>query len=175
MAGLSNYVNSLALGEEHYINSYGGNLSGGQRQRIGIARALWKNADIIFLDEATNAIDPNTEFEILNKIKNEVLDTKMLIQLYFLPLLQKLAETNPKYKEMVDFIGTSPRDNGLISSSMSKVGPALGINMSGYHDALTDCRITIQMYQKIVDLLDQHKNVDISKYQTERIKSIRLK
>ena len=110
-----------------------------------------------------------------HKINNEVLDTKMLIQLYFLPLLQKLAETNPKYKQMVDYIGTSTRDNGLISSSMSKIGPALGINMSGYHDAITDCRITIQMYQKIVDLLDQHKNVDISKYQTERIKSIRTK
>ena len=110
-----------------------------------------------------------------HKIKNEVLDTKMLIQLYFLPLLQKLAETNPKYKQMIDFIGTSTRDNGLISSSMSKVGPALGINMSGYHDALTDCRLTQDMYQKIVDLLDQYKNVDISKYQTERIKSIRLK
>lgn len=110
-----------------------------------------------------------------HKINNEVLDTKMLIQLYFLPLIQKLAETNPKYKQMVDGIGTSTRDNGLISSSMSKVGPALGINMSGYHDAITDCRITIQMYQKIVDLLDQHKNVDISKYQTERIKSIRTK
>lgn len=110
-----------------------------------------------------------------HKINNEVLDTKMLIQLYFLPLIQKLAETNPKYKQMVDGIGTSTRDNGLISSSMSKIGPALGINMSGYHDAITDCRITIQMYQKIVDLLDQHKNVDISKYQTERIKSIRTK
>ena len=110
-----------------------------------------------------------------HKINNEVLDTKMLIQLYFLPLIQKLAETNPKYKQMVDGIGTSTRDNGLISSSMSKIGPALGINMSGYHDALTDCRITIQMYQKIVDLLDQHKNLDIYKYQTERIKSIRTK
>jgi len=110
-----------------------------------------------------------------HKINNEVLDTKMLIQLYFLPLLQKLAETDVTYQKMVDFIGTSTRDNGLISSSMSKVGPALGINMSGYHDAITDCRITIQMYQKIVDLLDQHKNIDISKYQTERIKSIRLK
>ena len=109
-----------------------------------------------------------------HKIRNEVLDTKMLIQLYFLPLIQKLAETNPKYKQMVDGIGTSTRDNGLISSSMSKIGPALGINMSGYHDAITDCRITIQMYQKIVDLLDQHKNVDISKYQTERIRILRL-
>jgi len=38
-----------------------------------------------------------------------------------------------------------------------------------------DCRITIQMYQRIVDLLKQHQNLDISKYQIERIKSIRTK
>ena len=56
-----------------------------------------------------------------HKIKNEVFDTKMLIQLYFLPLIQKLAETDPKYKEMVNTIGISARDNGLISSSMSKI------------------------------------------------------
>ena len=110
-----------------------------------------------------------------HKITNEVLDTKMLIQLYFLPLIQKLAEKNTKYKKMVDGIGTSTRDNGLISSSMSKIGPALGVNMSGYHDALTDCRLMQEMYQKIVDLLNQNRNVDISKYQTERIKSIRTK
>lgn len=110
-----------------------------------------------------------------HKITNEVLDTKMLIQLYFLPLIQKLAETDITYQKMVDGIGTSPRDNGLISSSMSKVGPALGINMQGYHDALTDCRITIEMYRRIVDLLNQYNSVDISKYQTERIKSIRTK
>jgi DNA polymerase III epsilon subunit-like protein len=108
-----------------------------------------------------------------HKINNEVFDTKMLIQLYYLPLLQKLAETDSKYKDMIDFIGTSPRDGGLISSSMSKVGPALGINMTNYHDALTDCRITIQMYQKMVDFLKQHQEVDIMKYQTERIKVIK--
>ena len=56
---------------------------------------------------------------------------------------------------------------------MSKVGPALGINMTNYHDALTDCRITIQMYQKMVDFLKQHQEVDIMKYQTERIKVIK--
>jgi DNA polymerase III epsilon subunit-like protein len=58
---------------------------------------------------------------------------------------------------------------------MSKIGPATGVVMTGYHDALTDCRITIQMYQRIVDLLKQHQNLDISKYQIERIKSIRTK
>ena len=107
------------------------------------------------------------------KITFEVFDTKMLIQLYYLPLIQKLAETDPKYKEMVNTIGISARDNGLISSSMSKIGPATGVVMTGYHDALTDCRITIQMYQRIVDLLKQHQSLDISKYQIERIKAIR--
>lgn len=108
-----------------------------------------------------------------HKIKNEVFDTKALIQLYFLPLLQKLAETDIKYKEMIDFIGTSTRDNGLISSSMSKIGPVLNINMQGYHDALTDCRLMMEMYQKIVDILKQNKRVDIMKYQVERIKTLR--
>lgn len=108
-----------------------------------------------------------------HKINNEVFDTKILIQLYYLPLLLTLAETDSKYQDMVNFIGTSDRDGGLISSSMSKVGPALGINMTNYHDALTDCRITIQMYQKIVDFLKQHQEVDIMKYQSERIKVIK--
>ena len=90
-------------------------------------------------------------------------------------LLQKLAETDKKYKDMIDFIGTSPRDGGLISSSMSKIGPVLNINMSNYHDAITDCKITIQMYQGIIDLLKKYQDVDIMKYQTERIKVIRNK
>ena len=108
-----------------------------------------------------------------NKISNEVFDTKRLIQLYYLPLLQALAENDSKYQEMLNKIGKSDRDGGLVSSSMSKIGPALGINMTGYHDALTDCKITIQMYQKIVDFLKQNQDKDIMKYQAERIKFIR--
>lgn len=105
-----------------------------------------------------------------SKIVDEVFDTKMLIQLYYLPLLQKLSENDIKYKNIVDNIGTSSRDNGLISSSMSKIGPALGINMFGYHDALTDCRITIDMFTRIINFLRENKSVDISKYQYDRIK-----
>lgn len=107
------------------------------------------------------------------KITFEVFDTKMLIQLYYLPLLQKLAETDSKYSELVSFIGTSVRDNGLISSSMAKIGPALGLSMDNYHDAITDCRITIEMYSKIVDFLKQNQHIDISKYQNDRIRTIR--
>lgn len=118
----------------------------------------------------------NAEFDMkmLNvrspkKFTNEVIDTKQLIQLFYLPTLQKLAETENEFAEMVKKIGTSDRDNGLISSSMGKVGPALGINMSGYHDALTDVRIMMEMFCKIIDFLNQHQSVDISKYQAERI------
>lgn len=107
------------------------------------------------------------------KIAFEVFDTKMLIQLYYLPLLQKLTETDSKYSEIVNFIGVSARDNGLISSSMAKIGPALNISMTGYHDAITDCRITIEMYRKIVEFLKENQHIDISKYQNDRIRTIR--
>jgi len=103
----------------------------------------------------------------------EVFDTKIMIQLYYLPLLQKLSEDNPKYERMIQTIGTSERDNGLISSSMSKIGPALGLDMTMYHDALSDVRITMKMFSSIVSFMKTHKNVDISKYQIERIKTYR--
>ena len=108
-----------------------------------------------------------------NKVKNEVFDTKELIQFYFLPLIQKLSETDEYYKKMVDFIGLSDRDGGIISSSMSKIGPALKVNMSGYHDALTDCRLMKEMTERIIDILKDNKEVDIKKYQIERIKTKR--
>ena len=58
---------------------------------------------------------------------------------------------------------------------MSKIGPATGVVMTGYHDALTDCRLMQEMYQEMVNLLKKHSDKDISKYQIQRIKSIRKK
>lgn len=107
------------------------------------------------------------------KFHNEVLDTKQILQLFYLPTLLKLSETNQKYNDIINNIGYSDRDNGLISSSLSRIGPSLGINMSGYHDALTDCKLIIQMLEKMIDVLKTNKNLDISKYQSERIKTIR--
>jgi len=104
------------------------------------------------------------------KLNYEVLDTKQLIQLFVIPITQKLAETDSKYKDLLNLIGTSERDAGLISSSMGKWGPFFAINMSGYHDALIDCRISSDMFLKIVDYIKDNKNLDISKYQAERIR-----
>lgn len=109
------------------------------------------------------------------KIVNEVFDTKMLIQLYYIPALQKLAETDREAADKLAEIGVSARDNGLVSSSLSRIGPVLGMDMAGYHDALTDCRLAMRMYEGMVAFLREHSDLDISGYQAERIKSIRGK
>ena len=108
-----------------------------------------------------------------HKIKSEVFDTKLLIQLYYIPLLQKMVEDDIEYQKIIDFIGTSKRDNGLISSSMSKIAPSLGVDMNNYHTAIDDCRITMQMYVKIIKILKEHGNIDIYKYQLERLNSLK--
>ncbi len=63
-ASLSEFVSSLPNGVHTRIGECGALLSGGQRQRIGIARALYKRADILFFDEATSSLDNATEQSI---------------------------------------------------------------------------------------------------------------
>lgn len=69
MANLREFVDSLPNGLQSRIGECGALLSGGQRQRIGIARALYKRADILFFDEATSSLDSDTERGINESIK----------------------------------------------------------------------------------------------------------
>lgn len=69
VANIGDYINSLPLGYSTKIGMEGNGLSAGQRQRILIARAVYKNPEYIFFDEATNALDANNESIIMNNLQ----------------------------------------------------------------------------------------------------------
>ena len=64
-------------------------LSGGQRQRIGIARALYKQADVLIFDEATSALDNETEQAVMDAIGNLSQNLTILIIAHRLTTLKK--------------------------------------------------------------------------------------
>lgn len=68
VANIRDFIDSLPLGYNTKIGMEGNGVSQGQRQRILIARAVYKNPEFIFLDEATNALDANNEKEIMEHL-----------------------------------------------------------------------------------------------------------
>lgn len=69
MADLREFIDSLPQGVDTHAGECGNRLSGGQRQRIGIARALYKEAEVLLFDEATSSLDNDTEQNINQAIE----------------------------------------------------------------------------------------------------------
>jgi ATP-binding cassette subfamily B protein len=69
VANIQDFIEGLPLGFNTKIGSEGNGISMGQRQRILIARAVYKNPDYIFLDEATNSLDANNESVIIDNLE----------------------------------------------------------------------------------------------------------
>ena len=68
-AGADDFIRALPQGYATRVGERGGTLSGGQRQRVAIARALLKDAPILVLDEATNALDAAAERAVQEAVR----------------------------------------------------------------------------------------------------------
>ena len=69
VANIRDFIDSLPLGYDTKIGMEGNGISQGQRQRLLIARAVYKNPEYLFFDEATNALDANNEREIMEHLR----------------------------------------------------------------------------------------------------------
>jgi ABC-type multidrug transport system fused ATPase/permease subunit len=89
LARLEDFIVSLPEGLSAIIGEHGTRLSGGQRQRIAIARALYRDPDVLMFDEATSALDNVTEQEITRAIENLSGDKTILIVAHRLSTVRK--------------------------------------------------------------------------------------
>ncbi len=87
-AQIAKTVESWERGYNTVVGERGVRLSGGQRQRIGIARALYKQADVIVFDEATSALDNETEAAVIDAIDAIGDDTTVLMVAHRLSTLK---------------------------------------------------------------------------------------
>lgn len=92
LAQISDLIESWEDGYQTLVGERGMRISGGQRQRIGIARALYKQSDVILLDEATSALDQKTEEAVMNSINNLDKDITLIIISHRLTSLKNCSQ-----------------------------------------------------------------------------------
>jgi len=107
-AQISELIEDWSDGYQTFVGERGIKLSGGQRQRIGIARALYKEADILIFDEATSALDNETEQSVMKAIESLERDLTILIIAHRLTTLKgcdqifSLSEDGIKAMKYID-------------------------------------------------------------------------
>jgi ATP-binding cassette subfamily B protein len=91
-AQIADSIESWPKQYQTFVGERGIRLSGGQRQRIGIARALYKQADVIIFDEATSALDNETEQAVMEAIEGLSEDLTLLIIAHRLTTLKNCTQ-----------------------------------------------------------------------------------
>ncbi|MBI2356825.1 ABC transporter ATP-binding protein [Candidatus Dojkabacteria bacterium] len=100
------FVATLAKGIDTEVGERGVKLSGGQRQRIQVARAIYKDAPILILDEATSSLDAKSENEVSNAIDNLIKDRLVIVIAHRFSTIQNATKVIVLNEKKVEAIGT---------------------------------------------------------------------
>lgn len=82
VAGAHDFIQGLPDGYDTRIGERGASLSGGQRQRIALARALIRRPRLLIMDDATSAVDPSVEAQILRRLRSAALPSTVVLVAY---------------------------------------------------------------------------------------------
>jgi ATP-binding cassette subfamily B protein len=118
-AQIAEAIEGWTEGYDTLVGERGVRLSGGQRQRIGIARALYKRADVIVFDEATSALDNQTEGAVMQAIEGLHPDLTILIVAHRLTTLRSCDQIVELERGGIRRIGSYQE---IIGESLTKLG-----------------------------------------------------
>jgi len=105
-ANIADEIEKLPMGYQTVMGEMGRGLSGGQKQRVLIARALYKNPDFLFFDEATNALDTINEQRIISALENVFKDKTVIVVAHRLSTIKKADQIVVMMAGQVVEIGT---------------------------------------------------------------------
>jgi ABC-type multidrug transport system fused ATPase/permease subunit len=114
-AQIAESIESWPKQYQTFVGERGIRLSGGQRQRIGIARALYKQADVIIFDEATSALDNDTEQAVMQAIEGLSKDLTLLIIAHRLTTLKNCTQ-------IVELVGGGIKRAGSYNDLVKNLG-----------------------------------------------------
>lgn len=104
-ANIAFEIEQLPLGYQTVMGEMGRGLSGGQKQRILIARALYKNPDYLFFDEATNSLDSINEQKIVSALENVFKDKTVIVVAHRLSTIRKAHQIIVMQNGMIVEVG----------------------------------------------------------------------
>jgi len=106
VANIQSFIEELPLGYNTKIGAEGNGISQGQKQRLLIARAVYKNPDYLFFDEATNALDANNERAIMQNLESFFQNRTVVVVAHRLSTVKNAAQIVVLEKGEIVEIGT---------------------------------------------------------------------